>query len=499
VSEFVHLSDGAHFENLALYELVRRHCRYILLCDCGGDPARAFDDLGNALRRIREDFGVEIELDIEAIKPDPVSALSRQHMVVGSIYYDKERTDTGILLYFKPTLTGDEPSDVTQYARRNTAFPHESTGDQFYDEAQWESYRRLGEHAVQNALRFVERNARAQEQSASDLFVGARQEWYPAPPHLPERVVAAMDRIGELERALRGEESRALRRELFPELGEFGRALGQEDAEGASATSAQLETARATEEAPTLSEIEYNLPVVLAVFRIMQGAWLSCSLDTHWSHPLNLGLFNQFQRWAYAPSCRLWWPLLRPMYGSRFRRFMEEHLSLRDEDHPALRSELRGPFALPPEGLARMHWLRSRALERREEEGTVFFEYVVHLPVQMDGSENVKLVPIQLGLARMQMRAARLSWSSNDFFVPPSLWGSGTGRVFLNKLISQPPAGVREFVVRPEQKRAEEMRSDFSSRQERNDLIAFYKQAEFSTRADADEMMRTVTPQTSDA
>ena len=54
----VHLSDGGHFENLAFYELVRRHCRYIIVSDCGADPGVAFDDLGNALRRIREDFGV---------------------------------------------------------------------------------------------------------------------------------------------------------------------------------------------------------------------------------------------------------------------------------------------------------------------------------------------------------------------------------------------------------------------------------------------------------
>ncbi|HET9481056.1 MAG TPA: hypothetical protein VFP98_04800, partial [Candidatus Polarisedimenticolia bacterium] len=126
LSRFVHLSDGGHFENLALYELVRRHCRYIIVSDCGADPGVLFDDLGNAVRRIREDFGVEIEIDVGPLRPGP-DGISRQHMVVGAIRYTPE--DHGILLLFKPALTGDEPTDVQQYKSRNRAFPHESTGD----------------------------------------------------------------------------------------------------------------------------------------------------------------------------------------------------------------------------------------------------------------------------------------------------------------------------------------------------------------------------------
>ena len=78
----IHLSDGGHFENLALYELVRRHCRYIIVSDCGADPTVAFDDLGNALRRIREDFGVDVELDVAPLRPDR-DGISRQHVAVG--------------------------------------------------------------------------------------------------------------------------------------------------------------------------------------------------------------------------------------------------------------------------------------------------------------------------------------------------------------------------------------------------------------------------------
>ena len=50
---WIYLSDGGHFENLALYEMVLRRCRYIVVSDGGCDPSFNFDDLGNAIRKIR--------------------------------------------------------------------------------------------------------------------------------------------------------------------------------------------------------------------------------------------------------------------------------------------------------------------------------------------------------------------------------------------------------------------------------------------------------------
>ena len=63
VSQWVHLSDGGHFENLAAYELIRRRCRYIVISDAGCDPTLAFEDLANLIRKCRTDFGIRIEID----------------------------------------------------------------------------------------------------------------------------------------------------------------------------------------------------------------------------------------------------------------------------------------------------------------------------------------------------------------------------------------------------------------------------------------------------
>ena len=59
-THFVNLSDGGHFENLGIYELVRRRCRYIIACDAEQDAALTFSGLGNAIRKCRTDLGVEI-------------------------------------------------------------------------------------------------------------------------------------------------------------------------------------------------------------------------------------------------------------------------------------------------------------------------------------------------------------------------------------------------------------------------------------------------------
>ena len=156
-SPYVYLSDGGHFENLGLYEMVRRRCRFIVLADAGSDPACAFDDLGGAIRKIRVDFGVPIEFDGEIpIYPradtNTPSKPNGRYWAVAHVRYsvvDGGGADhDGYLFYIKPAFYGREPADVFNYATSNPAFPHESTADQFFGEDQLESYRALGFFAV---------------------------------------------------------------------------------------------------------------------------------------------------------------------------------------------------------------------------------------------------------------------------------------------------------------------------------------------------------------
>lgn len=150
-SKYIYLSDGGHFENLGLYEMVLRRCRVIVLSDAGCDPRCAFEDLGNAIRKIRVDLGIEIEIDLSRIRSrESANQTAGKHCAIGLIRYKNAdgAKDDGLLIYIKPSLLGDEPADVQNYARTNKEFPHESTGDQWFSESQFESYRALGEHTV---------------------------------------------------------------------------------------------------------------------------------------------------------------------------------------------------------------------------------------------------------------------------------------------------------------------------------------------------------------
>lgn len=157
-SDFVYLSDGGHFENLGLYELLRRECRLIVISDAGQDEQMTFEDLGNAIRKCRIDLGAEIHIDVDAIRRDPATGLSRSAFAVGYIRYASGAN--GHLLYLKPCLQGQgmEPVDVLQYRAEHPAFPHQSTLNQWFDESQFESYRKLGLCIGEQVVRELDRN-----------------------------------------------------------------------------------------------------------------------------------------------------------------------------------------------------------------------------------------------------------------------------------------------------------------------------------------------------
>jgi hypothetical protein len=142
---FVYLSDGGHFENLGLYELVRRRCTYIICGDGSCDENMSFDDLGRALDKCRRDFGVEIDIKLDKLLLNEKQS-SAAHFAIGTISYPDQK-QTGFLLYIKPCRVGDEPSDVFSYCKQNRKFPHDTTADQFFSESQFESYRALGYHS----------------------------------------------------------------------------------------------------------------------------------------------------------------------------------------------------------------------------------------------------------------------------------------------------------------------------------------------------------------
>jgi len=184
------LSDGGHFENMGAYELVRRRLPVMVVVDAEADPDYTFSGLANLIRKARLDFGAEItfldEKGLEEVFGDQphyfgtLSDLRRgrrvsetrpqkrwpwraarvevegsdqkrfsaAHGALARVTYPgsgPSQRDSW-LIYVKPTLVGEESADLLQYHADHPSFPQEPTADQFFDEAQWESYRKLGEH-----------------------------------------------------------------------------------------------------------------------------------------------------------------------------------------------------------------------------------------------------------------------------------------------------------------------------------------------------------------
>lgn len=431
--DWVFLSDGGHFDNTGLYELVRRHCRFILVSDCGADSERAFDDLGAAVRHVREDFGVDIKISLDALKPG-ADGLSRQPMVAGDIHYPDG--DTGTLLVLKPSLTGSEPPDILQYRARNEKFPHQSTSDQFFDEAQWESYRRLGLHVARTAfasaidrhptlagvlaLDALEEPIESLRRRMARDFGAARREWLARPVDYTARVDRLAATVGGLDRVLADAGAR-LPREIFWELPRFADA-GRDRSAAKHAHEDHVAALVALRQA-------------LVAFESM---FLSESLSTYFNQPMYTGIMNLMARWMGAPLMRAWWPLLCATSGDAFRQFAEKQFLLGGARRDLLLTQQRKKGDVD-RGLAS----RGRDLRRTERADVT----TLRLLMVIEGEPDSALSPLQrhsVEVARLDATGSMdldvMMWDARDLYVPPGLWGMGLGSTLLANVGS--PAGV---------------------------------------------------------
>ncbi len=170
----VYLSDGGHFDNLGIYEMLRRRCHRIVAIDAGCDPDYHYADLGRALRMASIDLHVTIDFIAPVIKGE--AALTASGALAHIRYHDGAE---GLLLYLKPWRPQNLRADVLAYWAEHDAFPHESTADQFFEESQFEAYRALG------------------EQITGQAFVGA--ETLPA----GQRLEPTLERAATVARAMR--------------------------------------------------------------------------------------------------------------------------------------------------------------------------------------------------------------------------------------------------------------------------------------------------------
>jgi hypothetical protein len=152
-THLVNLSDGGHTgDNVGIYPLLQRRCQVIIACDAEQDGDLAFNSFTEALRHAYVDLNVDVDIDLDMIRKDPQTGFSRSHCAIGRIRYRECPNRPNWLIYLKNSLTGDEPVSVLNYRQVCADFPHETTADQFFDDAQFESYRALGVHLAETTF-----------------------------------------------------------------------------------------------------------------------------------------------------------------------------------------------------------------------------------------------------------------------------------------------------------------------------------------------------------
>ena len=152
-STWTELTDGGHFDNTGVYELIRRKVNVIVLSMAGADPEYQFSDLANLMQKVRVDFGVFIDLndnDLRPLIPDESGANKATGFVTAKIKYADGII--GKLIIIATTAITAMPADVFSYKKEHPLFPHEPTSDQFYDEQQLEAYRELGFHIARECI-----------------------------------------------------------------------------------------------------------------------------------------------------------------------------------------------------------------------------------------------------------------------------------------------------------------------------------------------------------
>jgi hypothetical protein len=305
---FLAISDGGHFENLAAIELLRRRCRVIIVSDGECDPGLRFEGLGSLIRMAAVDLHADIKIDVSSLRAKSETQWSDNRCAVGSIRYDDGTV--GYLIYLKAAMTGHEDTAVMQYKSTHPAFPHESTGDQFYGEDQFESYRRLGKDMAMRAFNPVRRK------------VDARTRCYTAATREDRPMVELARQLYEIHSP--GMPGINEFTERTAQLMDLWKRLG--DSEELACLDTELGRYR-PELVTGYSRSAFYLCSEL--IQLMEDVYLDLNLEQTWEHPDNSGWRSLFIQWAESALLKTNWELTQETYGLRFRYFCDRNLGLK--------------------------------------------------------------------------------------------------------------------------------------------------------------------------
>lgn len=285
-SRFLAISDGGHFENLAAYELVKRQCKVIIISDGECDPKLQFEGLATLIRMSEVDHGATIKIDVNSIHPESEFGWSRSRCAVGEITYKDE--SKGRLIYLKASMNGHEDTAVMQYKAVHPDFPHETTGDQFYGEDQFESYRSLGRDITEQLFGKITIGGLSMDKIAKELSTIFS-------PMLSSQMqfTKHADRLMDIWNQL---SKRASLKPLDDEL------------------------------RPSTAPERAVFYLCSEMIQLMENVYLDLNLEDTWDDDDNKGWMELYKQWAKSSNLIATWDLTKATYSARFQSFWDRKL-----------------------------------------------------------------------------------------------------------------------------------------------------------------------------
>lgn len=348
-SRYINLSDGGHFDNIGVYELLRRRCKYIIVGDAEADSEMKFEALSYIMRMARIDFGIEIRINTSDIKPDPTTGYSRNHCAVGRIDYPEG--DFGYLLYCKASLTGDEPEHLNEYKVKHPQYPHQTTADQWFDEQQFEAYRELGYHIGKEALAPLKSAAGLDTEEQFNLL---KEYWYPHSKAVEASFTKHAAELNKIVLEIKNDEDfKFMDFHMYPEwihlIPKSDDSEPESDSDKDSDPKSDI-TAGYNLWLPTdPKEIRKGFYLCNLMMQLMENVYTDLNLEGEYNHPDNRGWMNLFRHWSWSGMFRVAWTISACTFGTRFQKFCERHLDLKlgelsvEEEKPikaAIKNEL---------------------------------------------------------------------------------------------------------------------------------------------------------------
>ncbi|MEV0282933.1 hypothetical protein AB0H36_02325 [Kribbella sp. NPDC050820] len=143
----IYVTDGGHYDNLGLVEALRREPAQVIVIDASNDPEDRFTALAEAIATARMDHGIQIDIDPSPMVRGGKPRADRPWAYGIATHPLKDGADKPYkteIFFVKAVLAGHLGWDIEQYAAGHPDFPRRTTGDQFYDEWDFEAYRSLG-------------------------------------------------------------------------------------------------------------------------------------------------------------------------------------------------------------------------------------------------------------------------------------------------------------------------------------------------------------------